>query len=158
LGNLPTTLTSLGAQELYASGNFFRNRYVTSAGSNAVDSAPLYGLSANSIDPEQLYVMALDEQFCVASAQAFVQGFYPPYTLNSSMATVLDPTSMLANGSYVDYPLNGYQYPQIHVVGAEDMEFPYLGGSMDCPAFDIAAETAMSTPEYVVHGQVLRDC
>lgn len=106
LGYIPTTLTSLGATQSYNSGAFFRNRYITSAnassGANVALSAPLQGLAANSIDNLQTYTIALDEQYCVASAQAFLQGLYPPFQLNNNvMATVYDPTSVLSNGSYV---------------------------------------------------------
>ena len=103
LGYIPTTLTSLGAQQAYNSGAFFRDRYIPTASSPTHDGragAPLYGLSANSVNGRQLYVGALDEQYTVASAQAFLQGLYPPYTLNSSMAYLMDPTS-ISNGSYV---------------------------------------------------------
>lgn len=111
LGNIPTTLTSLGAQQAYNAGAFFRERYIASVpnllnGSDSgtadgIDKAPLWGLSALRVDDQQLYALALDTQSSVASAQAFLQGFYPPYTLDSKMAATIDPTSLLANGSYV---------------------------------------------------------
>ncbi|KAK4540510.1 hypothetical protein LTR36_009148 [Oleoguttula mirabilis] len=149
LGYIPTTLTSLGAQQAYESGAFFRSRYISSVSIiDGIDSAPLQGLSAESIDSVQLYIAALDEQYTVASAQAFVQGLYPPFTLNSSAASMLDPTSVLANGTYVEYPLEGYQYAQVHAFGALDSEFPFLGGSLDCPAFDVSAVGYTSTSEF----------
>ncbi|KAK5121729.1 hypothetical protein LTR85_004604 [Meristemomyces frigidus] len=149
LGYIPTTLTSLGAQQAHNSGAFFRDRYISSVSIiDGVDSAPMQGLSAESIDSMQMYVAALDEQYTVASAQAFLQGLYPPYTLNSSTASVLDPTSVLANGTYVEYPLQGYQYPQVHAFGALDAEFPSLGGSLDCPAFDVSAVDYTGTAEF----------
>jgi hypothetical protein len=148
LGYIPTTLTSQGAQQAYASGQFFRERYIASSSSGTLNNAPLQGLSANSIDPLELYVMALDEQYCLGSAQAFLQGLYPPFTLNASAASVLDPTSMLSNGSYIDNPLEGYQYAQIHAAGALDPDFPYLGGSLDCPGFNAAAQEYTSTAAF----------
>lgn len=102
LGDVPSTLTSLGAQQAYAAGSFLRERYFSSAGSGSgIDKAPMRGLSANSIDPRQFYALALDTQPTIGSAQAFAQGFYPPYTLNENTAALLDPTSVLANGTYV---------------------------------------------------------
>ncbi|KAI7067733.1 hypothetical protein KC352_g42896, partial [Hortaea werneckii] len=89
LGHLPTVLTSLGAQQMYQSGSFFRNRYITSSldlMSSDDDDTTLQDLSPDSIDPLQLYVAALDDQWTLASAQAFMQGLYPPYTLNDSIA------------------------------------------------------------------------
>lgn len=101
-GRNPSALTSLGAQQAYAAGNFLRSRYVSSSSARSgVDRAPLRGLTANSVDSRQFYALALDTQPTVASAQAFVQGFYPPSVLNESTAALMDPTSVLANGTYV---------------------------------------------------------
>lgn len=57
-------------------------------------------------------------------------------------------TGCRANGKQVDFPLQGYQYAQIHAAGALDPDFPYLGGSLDCPAFDIAAVNYASTASF----------
>lgn len=102
LGTEPSMLTSLGAQQAYAAGSFFRDRYVSSATSRSgIDQAPLRGLSANSYDPRQMYILAVDTHPTAATAQAFMQGFYPPYVLNESTAALVEPSSVLANESYV---------------------------------------------------------
>jgi hypothetical protein len=49
----------------------------------------------------QIYILAQDTQATAATAQAFMQGFYPPYVLNESLASMVDHSSVLANGSYV---------------------------------------------------------
>ena len=102
LGFVPSVLTSLGAQQAYSAGSFFRDRYVYTAtpASNA-NKAPIRRLSANSYDPRQIYILAQDTHSTAATAQAFMQGFYPPYVLNESMAGMVDPSSVLANESYV---------------------------------------------------------
>jgi hypothetical protein len=61
----------------------------------------VHGLSANSVDPREMYILALDTHPTVATAQAFMQGFYPPLILNESTAGMLDPSSVLANNTYV---------------------------------------------------------
>jgi hypothetical protein len=102
LGFTPSVLTSLGAQQAYSAGTFFRDRYVSSATpASSGNRASLRGLSPNSYDPRQMYISALDTQSTAATAQAFMQGFYPPYVLNESTAALIDPSSMLANESYV---------------------------------------------------------
>jgi hypothetical protein len=102
LGDVPTTLTSLGAQQAHAAGSFYRDRYISSAASKSgVDKAPLRGLSANSVDPREMYILTLDTHPTVATALAFMQGFYPPLTLNESTAGMIDPSSVLANHTYV---------------------------------------------------------
>jgi hypothetical protein len=108
LGIDPVTLTSLGAQQQYGSGQFFRERYFESYANfttiNGIDSAPLKGMSPEIPDVQKLYVQALDEQCNVASAQAFLQGLYPPVSFagnTSELQEVVDPTSRLANNTYV---------------------------------------------------------
>lgn len=100
-----TVLTSLGAQQQYNSGTFFRQRYLSSLGSaNGIDSAPIQGMSALELDNNQLYVMALDQQYNIASAQAFIQGLFPPHSLSgndSEVLSSLDPSGVLANNTYV---------------------------------------------------------
>ncbi|KAM0717181.1 hypothetical protein Q7P37_007033 [Cladosporium fusiforme] len=149
LGRLPTALTSLGAQQAHNAGSFLRSRYVaTSSSSSGAVRAPLRGLKVNSADPRQFYVLALDTQPTVTSAQAFVQGFYPPSVLNESTAALMDPTSVLANGTYIESPLDGYQYAQIRTASELDPEFVYVGGSLECPAFQVAALDYTSSPEF----------
>lgn len=102
LGFTPSVLTSLGAQQAYSAGSFFRDRYVSTATPASNDrKAPIRRLSPNSYDPMQIYILAQDTQATAATAQAFMQGFYPPYVLNESMAAMIDPSSVLANESYV---------------------------------------------------------
>lgn len=45
-------------------------------------------------------------------------------------------------------PLNGYQYTQIHAVGAYDPEYVYIGGNIECPAFDTENIDYIQTPEF----------
>lgn len=103
--NAPPTLTSLGAQQAYNAGSFLRDRYVSSTSSRSgVDKAPLRGLSANSFDPAEVYILAQDTHPTSATAQAFMQGFYPPFLLSGTTAGLIDPSSVLANESYVRLP------------------------------------------------------
>ena len=70
---------------------------------NGRDSAPIQGLSPNRLDSTQLYVQAVDLQFTTGAAQAFLQGLYPPYTLNSNVTdsdATLDPSAFV-NDSFV---------------------------------------------------------
>ncbi len=108
LGYDPVTLTSVGAQQQYSAGQYFRQRYLESYNNfttnNGIDLAPMPGMSPEIPDVQKLYVQALDEQYSVASAQAFLQGLYPPvsFTSNSSeLQTIIDPTALLANNTYV---------------------------------------------------------
>lgn len=113
LGYQPVTLTSVGAQQQHSLGAYFRQRYLDSfmnmTTTNGIDLAPLPGFPPEIPDVSRLYVQALDEQPYVASAQAFLQGLYPPVSLSSNASeiqTIVDPTSKLANGTYVS-PIRG---------------------------------------------------
>jgi hypothetical protein len=59
--------------------------------------------------------MATDDPWISASAMAFMQALYPPQN-----AIVLNLESMLANSSLAEYPLNGYQYPNIETLSLLD--------------------------------------
>ena len=45
--------------------------------------------------------------------------------------------------------MSGYQYAQIHTADAWDIEYPYLGGQIGCPAWGVAAQNYFSTPEFL---------
>ncbi len=108
LGSDPTVLTSVGAQQQFANGQFFRERYFEPhnnfSTTNGIGPAPITGMNPEVPDVQKLYVQALDTQSTVASAQAFLQGLYPPVSFGGNQSEVqamIDPTSRLANDSYV---------------------------------------------------------
>ena len=98
LGSEPPTLTSLGAQQLYSVGQFFRSRYLNDPSTNTTPTAPIVGLNTYSLDDAQTYVATLDKQYTVTSVQAFMQGFYPPYALNNTFSNAIN---QLADGTKV---------------------------------------------------------
>ena len=127
-------LTPLGGQQLYSVGSFFRDRYV---GANAnTSNLAINGLSKSELDSTQISVMSTGDEFVLASAQAFMQGLYPP--LNISSRILLNPMSILANGSIVDFPLGGYQYSQIYTASRLDPNSIYVAGDVNCAAHDVA--------------------
>ena len=97
LGDMPTILTPLGANQSYTAGAYLRNRYLGDYTENGVGGAPIEGLSANTIDVDQVYIGALDLQYTAASAQAFLQGFYPPLNQTSGNTVQQDDTAPVTN-------------------------------------------------------------
>ena len=93
----PASLTDLGYQEVYSSGNFYRNRYI-----DAGASSPILGISTDVAANSQLNVQAPVDDVLQNSAAGFLQGLYPPVgaTLGSQK---------LANGTTVEAPLGGFQ-------------------------------------------------
>lgn len=122
--SLSATLTTYGAQQMFAQGQMFRDRYLTSSTStddgNVTGSFPIVGLSRRALDNSQLDIMTNTDTFNVASAMAFMQGLYPPtpdaFVENDGGRNA----STLSNGSVVDFPLDGYQYPNIQATSALD--------------------------------------
>ncbi|KAK4205699.1 histidine phosphatase superfamily [Triangularia verruculosa] len=141
------TLTPLGAQQLKTQGSALRDRYLWKSaqsdnGDDNIDNnglddvAPISGIERYAINNQQLKVMSTTDSYNVASAMAFFQGLYPPITQAFANATGGMTAATLANGTIVNYPMGGYQYPQIQT--ASRLFNPnsiYLDGSSHCPSF-----------------------
>ncbi|EEQ88917.1 hypothetical protein RJZ56_004967 [Blastomyces dermatitidis] len=124
----PITLTPLGAQQLVEVGSTFRGRYLDNV------ETRIGGLSLHMLVPGEITVLARTEPAAVASAEAFMQGFYPPVPNSSGNTTSRDLADMV-NGTAVDFPLNGYQYPQILTLGFRDPSSVYIAGQVNCVAY-----------------------
>lgn len=123
----PTKLTDLGYSEVYSSGQYFREKYVT--GSSAIT-----GVSEDIAVLSQLSVEAPVDTVLQNSAQAFLQSLYPP------VGTTLG-TQTLANGTKIQAPLNGYQLIPVNIVssvaassGVDPENTQWLQGISGCPA------------------------
>ncbi|ORY06521.1 histidine phosphatase superfamily [Clohesyomyces aquaticus] len=123
-------LSAVGAQQMHRLGQAFRSRYIEALDSTfPIGLQQMNFLSRDLLNPDQLEVMTLDQPYLVASAQSFMQGLYPPYSINGTrIGPFADATGILANGSVVDFPLNGYQYAPIDVAGTYDPMNVYIGG------------------------------
>ncbi|KAI9679544.1 MAG: hypothetical protein M1817_005566 [Caeruleum heppii] len=144
-----TSLTPLGARQLSSAGSFFRNRYLMPEGSSNASSAngfEIRGLSKNVIDNSQLYAIAAGEAYVSNSAHAFFQGLYPPTTSDTGGN---NSVSLLANGSNVEAPLGGYQYPQIFTVSARDPSSIWIAGDANCPQYSISRARYYDTDAFV---------
>ncbi|KAF2018920.1 phosphoglycerate mutase-like protein [Aaosphaeria arxii CBS 175.79] len=121
----PTTLTNLGAQQMYRLGQLFRGRYIDAAsGDTAMGEQPLPDISPNIVDSQQLFIRSLDIPNVFSSAQAFMQGLYPPYKGNATNSL---------NETDFEMPLAGYQYAQIDSLSPRDPMSIYIGGEKYCP-------------------------
>ena len=140
------TLTPLGAQQLYTAGSSFRNRYLnppTTLFSEFEVNSVINGISAIHLNNDQIVMEATPDQFIVASAQAFIQGLYPPLTSPTN-----DSQSVLANGSTVLAPLNGYQYPSIYTASSNDDNSIWIAGEINCPMYTASQSVYYLSPEY----------
>ncbi|KAI0437815.1 putative histidine acid phosphatase [Xylaria telfairii] len=136
----PTNLTSLGAEEVYASGKYYRNKYVASDA-----TSPILGLSRDTAALTQLTVTAPVDNVLQSSAQAFLQGLYPPAGSFS--------TQELRNDTNVTAPLGGYQYIPVNAVdtassSSNSENNPWLQGGSGCDNAVVSSNNYLSSAEY----------
>lgn len=137
----PTSLTNLGADQVYVSGQWYRNRYIASNSTNTI-----LNIASDIAVLSQIAVTAPVDNVLQASAEVFTQAIYPPA---GSAAT-----QTLANGEEIQSPLNGYQYIPVNIVssasstsGAEDN--PWLQGNSGCAKAVVSSNEYFSSPEYL---------
>lgn len=138
----PTSLTDLGYAQVYASGDFYRNRYIDP---NA--SSPIFGISSTLVKNSQLSVQAPVDTVLQNSAAGFLQGLYPPVgpTLG---------TQKLANGTSVEAPLNGFQLIPVNAVAsaassADSEDSAWLQGSSGCENAVVSSDNYFISAEYM---------
>jgi hypothetical protein len=126
-GNLSIALTPLGAQQMFAQGAAFRQRYLQDpAGANQTENRittreSIHGISRIAIDNNQLDIIASKDSFIATGALAFIQGLYPPIPQAFSPGVGGNNVSYSTDtNNFTEYPLGGYQYPAIDAVSLLD--------------------------------------
>jgi hypothetical protein len=109
-------LTPVGANQMYDQGAAFRNRYLRP--SRHDEYVGIVGISFKTIDNSQLHIEASTESYSSASAIAFMQGLYPPFPHTTCDRDVPEH-NYCANGSMLNYPMCGYQYPNIRAIAPD---------------------------------------
>jgi hypothetical protein len=92
----PANLTNLGYDEVYKSGQYYRNRYIASDADLRIN-----GIDSDIVKQSQISVSAPEDVVLQNSAMGFLQGLYPP--VGEELGT-----SELANGTEITAPLDGY--------------------------------------------------
>ncbi|KAL1842597.1 hypothetical protein VTJ49DRAFT_4777 [Mycothermus thermophilus] len=95
---------------MYALGAAFRDRYVRL--SRVDEHVGIVGIRPRTLDNSQLFIQTSTDGCSATSAIAFLQGLYPPFPRVSCDRTVPEHTR-LPDNSIVNYPMFGYQYPNI---------------------------------------------
>ncbi|EFR00270.1 hypothetical protein MGYG_03273 [Nannizzia gypsea CBS 118893] len=140
------SLTPVGAQQLAGAGRTFRERYITSNRNHGVAFADISWLST-ILKNDEIEVSSTPEPNVVTSAQAFMQGLYPPHR-ELSLSRGLMSYATDDNGVFIDYPLNGYQYPIILTYGAEDPMSAHMSGHKNCPNHTNAIRSFSASNEF----------
>ncbi|TAQ90503.1 hypothetical protein B7494_g1192 [Chlorociboria aeruginascens] len=136
----PTVLTDLGYSQVYASGNFYRNRYINA-------SSSIYGISPDLVINSQLNVQAPVDLVLQSSAMGFLQGLYPAVGATLGTQTLADNTT-------VEAPLNGYQLIPVNAVasassGANSENSAWLQGQSGCLNAITSSNDYFYSNEYV---------
>ncbi|KAJ5332199.1 uncharacterized protein MYU51_007501 [Penicillium brevicompactum] len=116
-------LTDYGATELAAAASDFRSRYIAKSG---ISETGVQGISPIILDSNDVDVLSTTDQHVIGSAQAFMQGLYPPL----GAMNVSSPQKV--NGSFAQAPLDGYQYPRIVTLGEADPQSIMIEGQAKC--------------------------
>ncbi|KAF9695979.1 hypothetical protein EKO04_005983 [Ascochyta lentis] len=125
-------LTALGANQMYRLGQNLRARWIDSSGDAELGRQNIANMSVDMINNDQISIQTLDTQYLVSSAQAFMQGMYPPHALGNSTG-LGDSTGLLADGTIVQAPLDGYQYATVQSFSPFAYNSIYIAGNQNCP-------------------------
>ncbi|KAL4987681.1 hypothetical protein BDW68DRAFT_197225 [Aspergillus falconensis] len=140
-------LTSYGAYQLHEAGSAFRSRYVSVKSGADEPGTRIENLSPYLLDNGDVKITSTPDVAVLASAQAFMQGVYPP--LNESFNTTFFNNQLeLTDGSLVTPPLGGYQYPSIVTVGVEDPQSLMVSGQTLCSRHAAANEEYIASQEF----------
>ena len=135
----PANLTELGYQEIFTSGTYFRNRYISSNATSRINS-----INSDIAKQSQITASAPLDTVLMNSAQGFLQGIYPPVGSKSGSNT-------LRNGTIVQTPLDGFQLIPVQTVtsgtGSEDSA--WLQGSSNCAKALISSNNYYTSPDYM---------
>ena len=135
----PANLTDLGYHQVFSSGQFYRDQYVSSTASSKI-----LGIQSQIVKNSQLLVQAPDDLVIMNSAQGFLQGLYPPVGASIS-------NQKLNDGNTIQPPMNGYQLIPLHMVttgtGSEDN--PWLQGAFGCSKATVSSNAYYSSKEYL---------
>ena len=128
------TLTPLGAYQLFGAGYAIRDLYITTSSFNATEfSHQVSGISEYNLVNDEIDILSTTDQFVSASAQAFMQGLYPP--MGETYGSIVYDSSQSVNGTMIDYPLDGYQYSNVITAGPGDPASIYVAGHASCPSY-----------------------
>jgi prostatic aicd phosphatase len=132
-GAPPTALTTVGQDEAYNAGTYWRSRYLNSSSAYQIS-----GISENTYNAAQLSATAPNDAVLVTTGQALLQGLYPPVQVYE----------IEANGNRSEAPLSGYQYAPLSTVPTDSPSTIWLKGDNSCPALDDASAKWNTTDQY----------
>ncbi|KAH6885773.1 histidine phosphatase superfamily [Thelonectria olida] len=141
--NAPSiSLTPEGAQQMLRQGKAFRARYLTDLSDSDYDhigAARLHNINADMIDNQVLDITSQSDDYVNGGAMAFLQGLYPPSfeAFRDNREEIDMARDYTKSGDNItDFPLNGYQYPNIRTLGMLDPTSTSIQGNLRCSAWE----------------------
>ncbi|MCJ1432175.1 hypothetical protein MMC27_001531 [Xylographa pallens] len=134
----PANLTDFGYQEVFTSGTWFRDQYVSSTAASRIS-----GIEPDLVKLGQLSASAPLDNVLQSSAIGFLSGLYPP--VGSGM-----DTETLRNGTVVTAPLDGFQLIPVEIVtsGGNSEDSAWLQGSSGCAGATTSSNEYFYTSDY----------
>ena len=135
----PANLTDFGYQEVFTSGTWFRDQYISSTAASRIS-----GIEPDLVKLGQLSASAPLDNVLQSSAIGFLSGLYPP------VGPGMD-TQTLRNGTVVTAPLDGFQLIPVEIVtsGGNSEDSAWLQGSSGCAAATTSSNEYFYTPDYM---------
>lgn len=124
----------------------FRSRFIDHSSNNSNVFAPIVDIS-NTADAIETIVLTPDNQYSSGSAQAFMQGFFPPHAPDAEQIT--DLSMIMSDSSIVDAPLNGYIYPMIHTASPLTPNGIFVSGSDNCNNWETSAQDYLQSNAFL---------
>ncbi|KAJ4222215.1 hypothetical protein NW759_006635 [Fusarium solani] len=153
ISDMRTILTPEGAQQMWRQGTAFRARYlrnsVNDSDFDGIQTAYIQKLNIDVIDNDDVDILSQTDEWVSAGAMAFMQGFYPP-SPNAYDATAGGEDLGLnldLGDNNTEYPLNGYQYPNIRTASYMDPSSTALDGTARCSAWNTEITTNLTSDE-----------
>jgi hypothetical protein len=126
-GGLDNILTPTGARQMWRQGSAFRHRYLGSRNSTTFSNSTtgntrIQAMATDAINNDQLTVLSQTDEWVSGGAMAFLQGLYPPSpdAFNNLAGGREVAQDLLVSPELTDYPLGGYQYPNIETLSLTD--------------------------------------
>ncbi|MCJ1384805.1 hypothetical protein MMC17_007923 [Xylographa soralifera] len=135
----PANLTDFGYQEVFTSGTWFRDQYISSTAASRIS-----GIQPDLVKLGQLSASAPLDNVLQSSAIGFLSALYPP--VGSGM-----DTETLRNGSVVTAPLDGFQLIPVEIVtsGGNSEDSAWLQGSSGCAGATTSSNEYFYTSDYM---------
>ncbi|MCJ1421956.1 hypothetical protein MMC32_008323 [Xylographa parallela] len=135
----PANLTDFGYQEVFTSGTWFRDQYISSTAASRIS-----GIEPDLVKLGQLSASAPLDNVLQSSAIGFLSGLYPP------VGAGMD-TQTLRNGTVVTAPLNGFQLIPVEIAtsGGNSENSAWLQGSSGCAGATTSSNEYFYTPDYM---------